>query len=372
MMKVLHIIDSLGRGGAEQVLVTLLPELRQQGLDVALVVRGGRMDLATEFEKQGISVYVLKNRHRWNLIGTARELSKIVVREKVNLLHAHLYFSAISTALMRVLRLQSVPTCVTFHNLAYGGANRPGLKLTFRRLLALGLYRFGIDRFFSVSQAVASHYKRKMSLPRISVIPNPVDLSKVRKITHKGAHAPGRVVLPGRIVSEKGHLDLLEALGELGKTGRVPEVVISGDGPLRAQVEKRARELGLFERIEFTGALSHEEMLHVMAGASIVVVPSRFEGFGLTALESMALGRAVVSSDAGGLPEVVGDAGILFPASDSNALAEAIAELTSNPARRVELGQKAAERARLFDIPAVAAQQIAAYHDLMLCCTKKT
>ncbi len=364
-MKVLHIIDSLGRGGAEQVLVTLLPELRQQGIDVSLVVRGGRMDLASEFEQLGIAVHVLKYRHRWNLLGMARELSKIVAREKVNLVHAHLYFSAVATALMRVTRMQNVPTCVTFHNLAYGGANKQGIKLTFRRLLARFLYRFGIDGFFAVSQAVARHYMIKLSLPRISVIPNPVDLSIIRKVTIENTQGAGRIVLPGRIVSEKGHVDFLEALVQLRSTSLFPEVIIAGDGPLRVQIEDRAQQLGLFKQINFTGSLPHEEMLRVISKASIVVVPSRFEGFGLTALEAMALGRAVVSSDAGGLPEVVGDAGILFPASDAKALAEAIAELMSDPARRAELGKKAAERARSFDLRAVATQQISAYQDLI-------
>lgn len=364
-MKVLYIIDGLGRGGAEQVLITLLPELRRQGLNVSVAVRNGCMDLASELERRGISIHVLKHRHRWNLLGMARELSEIVDRERVNLVHAHLYFSAVSTALMRVMRMQNVPTCVTFHNLAYGGANKQGIKLTFRRLLARFLYRSGIEGFFAVSQAVARHYMIKLSLPRVSVIPNPVDLSIIRNMTIGGTQRNGRIVLPGRIVKEKGHIDFLEALAQLGSKGLSPEVIIAGDGPLRAQIENRARQLGLFEQIDFTGPLSHDEMLRVISKASIVVVPSRFEGFGLTALEAMALGRAVVSSDAGGLPEVVGDAGILFPASDAKALAEALAELISDPARQAEFGKKAAERARLFDLPTVATQQIAAYQDLM-------
>src|SRR6056297_243232 len=242
-MKVLYIIDSLGRGGAEQVLITLLPELRRQGLNVSVAVRNGRMDLASEFEQLGIAVHVLKYRHRWNLLGMARELSKIVDRERVNLVHAHLYFSAVSTALMRVMRMQNVPTCVTFHNLAYGGANKQGIKLTFRRLLARFLYRFGIEGFFAVSQAVARHYMIKLSLPRVSVIPNPVDLSIIRNMTIEGTQRNGRIVLPGRIVKEKGHIDFLEALAQLGRKGLSPEVIVAGDGPLRAQIENRARQL---------------------------------------------------------------------------------------------------------------------------------
>ena len=74
----------------------------------------------------------------------------------------------------------------------------------------------------------------------------------------------------------------------------------------------------------------------------VVVVPSRFEGFGLTAAEAMACGKPVVASDVGGLPEVLGtegSAGILFPAGDAERLAELLLGLAESPARRLELGK---------------------------------
>jgi glycosyltransferase involved in cell wall biosynthesis len=364
-VKVLHVIESLGRGGAEQLLATLLPELERQGVSGSVLVRRGPMDLAPQIEASGIAVTRLAPRHRWNLIAAAREIALHAQCERADVVHAHLYFPAVTIALMKILRLSTLPTCVTFHNLAYAGANRAGIKLTGRRLLARVLYRGGIDAYFGVSEAVARHYERNISLSHVRVIPNPIDLLKAHKTAAKCLTKNGQLVLPGRIVKEKGHVDFLEALAQLGKKGLFPEVIIAGDGPLRAQIEDRAQQLGLFEQINFTGSLSHDEMLRVMSGSSIVVVPSRFEGFGLTALEAMALGRAVVSSDAGGLPEVVGDAGVLFPASDPKALAEAIEELMSDPVGRAELGKKAAERARFFDLPTVATQQIAAYQDLI-------
>src|SRR6056297_3805687 len=126
-MRVLHFIDSLGRGGAEQLLVTLLPELHRQGVGVVGVVRDGNMDLLPELQYKGIVVHRLKQRHRWNLVGAARELSGIAKSEGVDLIHAHLYFPAVTIALMKILRLATLPSCVTFHNLAYAGANRPGI-----------------------------------------------------------------------------------------------------------------------------------------------------------------------------------------------------------------------------------------------------
>lgn len=364
-MKVLHVIDSLGRGGAEQLLVTLLPELRRQGVSVALAVRGGSMDLMPLLKTQGIEPLILKPRHRWNLIGFAAELVAIARHENAQVIHAHLYFPAVATALIKVAHLGALPTCVTFHNLAYGGANQKGMKLAFRRKLAKFLYPRGIDAFFGVSEAVARHYESHMSLPHIRVIPNPVDLSKVQEAATKISGVNGRLVLPGRIVKEKGHAIFFEALVKLKAKGLVPKVAIAGDGPLRSRVEAQARELGLTDQVEFLGSLSHDDMLQVMAGASLVVVPSLFEGFGITALEGMALGRAVVASDAGGLPELVGDAGVIVPAGDATALSGAIADLLSNPTLRDELVAKATARSQMFDLPSIAELQIAAYHDLM-------
>lgn len=371
-MKLIHFIDSLGRGGAEQVLISLLPELQRQGIEVAVVVRGGQMDLAPELEAYDIVVHGLKHRHKWNLVGSARELASIAANEQADMVHAHLYFPAVTSALMRVLGFSALPTCATFHNLAYAGANQKGVKLSFRRHLARMLYRKGIDRFFGVSNAVARHYEREMTLSEVAVVPNPVDFAMVQCVRNAPVPEQDRVVLPGRIVKEKGHADFLEALSKVKEMGMFPQATIAGDGPLRTQIEVQAQELGLSEQIDFSGSLPHDEMLRTMYRASIVVVPSRFEGFGLTALEAMALGRAVVSSDAGGLPEVVGDAGLVFPASDTDALADAIAALMSDPVRRAELGQKALERARQFDLTRVAAQQISAYQDLMHSKEKKS
>ena len=366
MIKVMIVIESLGRGGAEQMLVSLVPELRHQGIDVLIVIRGGSTALAYKFDQVGISILVMKCRHRWNILGTARELSELAAREKADIVHAHLYFPAVATALMKATKMSAVPACVTFHNLAYAGANRKGMKLAFRRRLAKALYRRGIDVFFGVSAAVAAHYEEAMSLPHVEVIPNPVDLSEINAVSAAGcASRNDLLVLPGRIVQEKGHFDFLQALSLLKDRGLMPKVVLAGDGPLRSEVEARVATLDLSEQVSFSGALAHEDMLQLMATAAVVVVPSRYEGFGLTALESMALGRAVIASDAGGLPEVVGDAGITVPAGNAVVLADAIERLLSEPELRNELGRKAADRAKAFDLPVVAEKQFAAYRKLL-------
>ncbi len=103
-----------------------------------------------------------------------------------------------------------------------------------------------------------------------------------------------------------------------------------------------------------------------MATADIVVIPSRFEGFGLTALEAMSLSKPVIASRAGGLPEVMGDTGRLTPIGDQRAITDAILELADDPRLRDTMGMAARARAEAhFSLPAIASQLIAIYETLV-------
>jgi glycosyltransferase involved in cell wall biosynthesis len=110
----------------------------------------------------------------------------------------------------------------------------------------------------------------------------------------------------------------------------------------------RARALGCEDRFHVTGALTGPELVALYRRATLVVVPSLYEGFGLPAAEAMACGTPVVATRAGALPEVLaaGGGGILVPPGDAEALAKAIATLLDQPAARAELGARAPARIR--------------------------
>jgi glycosyltransferase involved in cell wall biosynthesis len=152
------------------------------------------------------------------------------------------------------------------------------------------------------------------------------------------------------LVSTKGVSVLLRAAKDLQRRGLRPAVQIIGEGPERRELEKQAAELGLNGAVKFVGAIPNHELDSVL-GQSITVVPSLGgEVFGLVAAQSMMAGRAVVTSDLGSLAEVVGDAGVTFPAGDAGRLADCLEELTCKPELRAQLGERAQRRAReLFD-----------------------
>lgn len=363
-MKVLHLIESLGVGGAETLLVNLLPELQSQGDEVALAVMRGPFDLRPALEAQGVRVVVLPARHRWNLIGAARELAALVRSGGYEVVHAHLYFPAMVAALSRRLGLHRAVQVVSFHNMAYApGVNKAGAGLRWRKWLAALLYPRGFDAMLGVSAAVVRHYEQALGLRGVQVLHNPVPRALGGRAVPAEAPAkePGgcSVVVPGRLVHEKGHADFLQALARLRSEGRQLSVTLAGHGPLRPALEQQIAQLCLADSVSITSALPHAQLLDLMEAADLVVVPSRFEGFGLTALEAMALGRPVLATTAGGLPEVIAHAetGWLVPPQDPGQLAQAIGQLMDDAPLRQRLGAAGRQRAQQhFSLHAVTAR----------------
>jgi glycosyltransferase involved in cell wall biosynthesis len=142
-------------------------------------------------------------------------------------------------------------------------------------------------------------------------------------------------------------------------------LTVTGDEPLRERIEADAQSLGIAEQVTFTGGLDDCALMQRVAAADIVLVPARFEGLGLTAPEAMALVRAIIAARSGGLPEVIGDAGVLVPRCDPAALMQAIAEPVDDPARRTTLGHLARCRAKEhFSLPVIADKYLSTYSAL--------
>jgi L-malate glycosyltransferase len=125
-----------------------------------------------------------------------------------------------------------------------------------------------------------------------------------------------------------------------------------------AALQRFIDEMGLHDAVTFTGAVSDEELVAAMAGADVLVVTSRHEGFGVPVLEAMSLGLPVVAHDTGALPEVVGDAGVLVDASDPYALAAAVARVHGDGRLRDALSTAAARRIAALDLPSAAERAV--------------
>ena len=164
----------------------------------------------------------------------------------------------------------------------------------------------------------------------------------------------------------KGLRYLLRAYSQLLKKYPDLELLIVSKPKPGGKTERLIRYLGIQDRVQFVSGISTQQMVHYYAEATIAIVPSVYEGFGLPAGEAMACGVPVVSTDGGALPEVVGDAGVIVPAKSVDALAQAIDDLLQNPARREQLGVRGRDRILEKFCWNVCAGQMVDYYEQVL------
>lgn len=128
---------------------------------------------------------------------------------------------------------------------------------------------------------------------------------------------------------------------------------------------KDVAALGLTNRVKLTGMLSETDLARHYRRASLFVFPSLYEGFGYPVLEAMACGACVVARNASSMAEIVGDAGVLADTSSPERLAEAMADILTDPRHQADLRVKAQQRAATFTIERMVRQTIACYHELL-------
>ncbi len=202
---------------------------------------------------------------------------------------------------------------------------------------------------------------------RIHVVHNGIDIDDFRPLPHV-PRQPGVIMATASADAPlKGLAVLLDALARVRR--QMPDVRLElvGRPKPNGPTEHQIARLGLADVIRFHHGIDTTAIRELYARASLAVVPSLYEGFGLPAGEAMACGVPVVSSDGGALPEVVGDAGLLVPAGDPEALAGAITALLADAGERERLGR--AGRMRIeqqFSWHTAARQMVALYRDVLL------
>ena len=193
---------------------------------------------------------------------------------------------------------------------------------------------------------------------RIRTIVNGIDTERLgrdglsgRKRTELALYGTSIIGTVGRLVPVKDQATLLAAFAAVREAFPGVTLVLVGDGPERSALECQAHALGIRPHVRFLGERTDvAELVHLF---DVFVLSSVSEGMPLTVLEAMAAGRPVVATNVGGLPEVVehGATGLLVPAGDPRAMAEAIAKLLREPGVRARMGEAGRQRARsLFDV----------------------
>jgi glycosyltransferase involved in cell wall biosynthesis len=218
-----------------------------------------------------------------------------------------------------------------------------------------------LERVFTSSTASARQIEADFGVrrERIAMLANGLD-TELFSPDPRAPRAEREILCVGRASDpNKGVRKLLEALALLPHDVRATLVDASG-----SEAIGWARKLGIADRLTVTGRVETEELVRLYRRATLVVVPSRYEGFGLPAAEAMACGTPVVATNAGALPEVIetGGGGVLVPVDDAPALAKGIASLLEAPSLRSELGARGrAGVVAAYAWPSIAARTAAEY-----------
>ncbi|MBW5445118.1 glycosyltransferase [Cohnella sp. CFH 77786] len=266
--------------------------------------------------------------------------------QKYDLIHAHHPIAAL--AMKRVF--PDTPVVMTVHSsfekelILNGRIPADGPEHRFLTSIYGELERHA-DLLMTVSHSFASYLGQYMRHPeRIKVIPNGYDEKRFKPISHDNAVA--QLITVCRLVPAKGLDILLAACAELRKRNRPFVLHIIGDGPIREDLERMAKQLGIYDDTIFYGYMLHPEEL--MPFFDVFVLPSRAEAFGSVFAEAALCLLALVGTDVGGISEQIdhGVNGLLVPPENPTALADALETVIADPHFRYEMARAAWNKAK--------------------------
>lgn len=205
-----------------------------------------------------------------------------------------------------------------------------------------------LERIITVSEASKTDISREFKIPldRFCVVPNGINTDFFYPLPRREGNPRNRIVVTNSADSPlKGLPYLLHAFASVRKIRDV-KLTIIGAPKENGNVRRLVKKLGIEECVTFTGRIKGEDFAQYYAEAVMAVIPSVYEGFGMPAGEAMACGVPVISTTGGALPEVVGDAGILVPPCDTEALERAILSLLDDPDLCERFGKAGLERVK--------------------------
>jgi glycogen synthase len=289
---------------------------------------------------------------------TLLELFLIVLRFKPAVVNLH-YVGNPSLHVWLLQRLLGFRLVVSLHG---GDVDGEPYRNRFNRWL----FRAVLSGSAAVTTCSRALMSQALSLApevatRMQVVHNGVHI-KLFSQAPPYAHPRPYIVAVGQLEQHKGFDVLLAAFAQVAAEASPVDLLIAGQGSQRAQLELKAREAGLNERVHFLGAVSHEQVASLMHGALAVVIPSRREPFGLVGIEALASGRAVIVSRVGGLVETLDGADVVWTTpGDSADVARALRPMLENPEDVNTIKAENRRRAAEYTWERVAGQYVALY-----------
>ncbi len=356
-MKILHVINSLALGGAENLTRELIPIMNQmRGINIDILLLSDKDNVFDgQIIQEGVKIDVLKLDkiyHPMAIIGIWQHIQK----GAYDLVHAHTFPTQYWVALSRPMVGKKIKYLTTEHSTHNRRREWPVFKY-----LDKFIYGF-YDRIISVSEQTQDSLKTwvkpsKRQEKKYVVIENGVNIEKIRQVLPyekedliKGIpNGTTLLCMPGRFSQAKDQATVIRAIK------RLPEnvhLLLVGEGDLIGDHKACVNQLGLGDRIHFLGF--RQDIYRILKTVDLVVLSSHWEGFGMAAVEGMASGKPIVASRVPGLSEVVEGAGFLFDPQNDEALAQCIQHLLGDEETYKEKARQGQIRAEEYDIHIMA------------------
>lgn len=352
-MKIIHVITSLRTGGAEKLMVDLLPRLKAKGEDVELVVFDGiRTPFFEAFEKTGIPLHVLNTGKSVYDIRNLIALRTYIKR--ADIIHTHNTAPQFFAAFANIGLGKKLIT--TEHN-------------TSNRRREVAMFKF-IDRWMyrqyhkiiCISDKAEVNLRQYLGLdtnPKIVTVYNGIDVSMFNVCDlHERKFGLKSITMVAAFRDQKDQPTLIKAIALLPNDYKL-NLVGTGDQKLIAECKQLVKQLLLEQRVHFLGMRT--DVPEILKASDVVVLSSHYEGLSLSSIEGMASGCPFIASDVDGLHEIVDGYGILVPHENPLALADAIRRVAEDKEYAKQVADRCVERSRMFDISVMAEKYLLLY-----------
>lgn len=322
---VVHIIPTLGIGGAERFVVDLANNLDREKFTVSIIVLKNILSLQGQL-KSDVKVYLVEKKGQLSL-GLFFDLENKLRELKPDLVHTHLFGGDLWGRI--AARKLYLPVVTTEHNLNY--------QENFCKHFIKKILRNYSDIYTSPSEAVAEYLQNtyQVTEKKIKIIRHGIELNKFLELAQIKLVSPFRLLMLGRLTKQKGHSVVFQVLAGLQDYDW--RLAVVGSGEEKNNLEKLARELKIFERIDFQEAVP--DILPILENSDILLMPSLWEGLGITIMEALAAGRLVVASAVGGISEILEDnrTGYLLPVGEVEAWQNKLKSIFDHPDEMQEI-----------------------------------
>jgi len=337
-IKVLEVINSLKIGGAELLLRNFVIEAKKNNkytVDVYTLYATNDAKNIEEIKKKNVRIWTLDLKNKYNPSSIIK-IKNIIKREQYDIVHVHLFPSNAIVALSSLFLKKSIAYLFTIHSTFN---RRRSIKI-FKIIDGLVYSRYA--KIICISKQVQDSLIKWVPKikEKIEIIPNGIPMNS--KSNDNPLMKKYDVLFVGRLVQQKGINFLLEAVSILQKKyKKIIRVAIVGDGPIKKELIKMCEELKIKDSVEFLGF--QRDVDQIMRSSRVLVLPSRWEGFGMVLLEAMKNKLPIIATKVGGIPEIITNEheGILVPAENPKILANSINCVLENSELRNQLIQNA-------------------------------